>query len=66
VLSVLSRHPTHHKLCNGVSRRDVLQIGSLELAGLSLPQLLKAEQDSGQGKQHKSVIMIYLCCWFTG
>ena len=61
MLSVLSRHSTHHKLCNGVSRRDVLQIGSLGLAGLSLPQLLKAEQDSGHGKQHKSVIMIYLC-----
>jgi len=61
VLSVLSRRSTHQKLCNGVSRRDALQIGSLGLAGLSLPQLLKAEQESDTGKQHKSVIMIYLC-----
>ncbi len=38
-----------------------MQIGSLGLAGLSLPQLLKAEQDSGNGSRHKSVIMIYLC-----
>ena len=61
MLSVLSRRSTHQKLCNGVSRRNALQIGSLGLAGLSLPQLLRAEQKSGNGKRHKSVIMIYLC-----
>jgi hypothetical protein len=46
--------------CDGVSRRDFLRIGGLALGGLSLPQLLKAEQLSGIRKSHKAVIMIYL------
>ncbi|MEO2032811.1 MAG: DUF1501 domain-containing protein [Planctomycetaceae bacterium] len=61
MLCVLSRRSTRQKLCNGVPRRDALQIGALGLAGLSLPQLLKAEQESSAGTRHKSVIMIYLC-----
>jgi hypothetical protein len=40
------------------SRRSFLQIGSLGLAGLSLPELLKAE--SGAGSSNKSIILIYL------
>lgn len=46
--------------CDGVSRRDFLRIGGLALGGLSLPQLLQAEQLSGIRKSHKAVIMIYL------
>ena len=42
------------------SRRDFLSIGSLAVGGLSLPQLLHAEQSAGIGSFHKSVIMIYL------
>ena len=49
------------KLCDGVSRRDFLRIGSLAMGGLSLPQLLNAESQSGTGRGFKSVIMIYLC-----
>jgi hypothetical protein len=41
-----------------VSRRSFLQIGSLAVGGLSLPQLLKAEATSGSSA--KSVIMVYL------
>jgi len=41
------------------SRRSFLQIGSLALGGLSLPQLLRAEQSAGR-TSHKSVIMIFL------
>ena len=48
------------RLCDGVSRRDFLKIGGLSLGGLSLPQLLQAEQLSGIRKSHKAVIMIYL------
>lgn len=47
-------------LCDGVSRRDFLRIGGLSLGGLSLPQLLQAEQLTGIRKSHKAVIMIYL------
>src|SRR5437016_9596092 len=41
------------------SRRSFLQIGSLALGGLTLPQLLRAEQHAGR-TTHKSVIMIFL------
>ncbi len=57
------------RFCDGVSRRSFLQIGSLAVGGLSLPQILRAEQQqragqpqgaSQQGASHKSVIMVYL------
>jgi hypothetical protein len=47
--------------CDGIRRRDMLRIGSLTLGGLSLPQLLKAEQAAGIRSSHKAVIMIYMC-----
>ncbi|MDG1894334.1 MAG: DUF1501 domain-containing protein [Fuerstiella sp.] len=47
--------------CDGLSRRSVLQIGGLAMGGLSLPQLLQAEDASaGRPDKHKAVIMIYL------
>lgn len=48
------------RLCDGVSRREFLTIGSLAMGGLSLPQLLHAEQQVGIQRSHKAVIMIYL------
>jgi hypothetical protein len=47
-------------MCDQLPRRDFLAIGSLALGGLSLPQLLRAEQSAGTGRSHKSIIMIYL------
>ena len=47
------------RLCDGVSRRSFLQIGSLAIGGLTLPQLMQAEAARGR-KSHKSVIMVYL------
>ena len=49
------------KLCDGVTRRDMLRIGSLTLGGLSLTDILRAEQQSGRTNKHKAVIMIYMC-----
>ena len=56
--------------CDGVTRREWLRVGSLSLAGLSLPNLLKANnapapaaKDEKGGKgfgKAKSVILIYL------
>jgi hypothetical protein len=43
-----------------LSRRHFLQIGGLGLGGLTLPQLLRAEAQSGQRSSPKSVILIYL------
>ncbi|MGB1781355.1 MAG: DUF1501 domain-containing protein [Limisphaerales bacterium] len=49
-----------YQLCDGITRRDFLRIGSVGLGGLSLPGLLKAESDSGVGRSHKAVIMVFL------
>ena len=46
--------------CDGVSRRNFLKIGALGMGGLTLPQLLRAESQSGIRKGHKAVIMIFL------
>ena len=50
-----------HRLCSGVSRRDVLRIGTLGVTGFALSDLLqlKAEAATGRGKA-KSIIMIHL------
>jgi len=43
-----------------ISRRHFLQIGTLGVGGLTLPQLLKAEASAGIRSSQKSVILIYL------
>jgi len=48
------------RFCDGMTRRDMLRIGTLSVGGLSLPRILAAEQASGH-RTHKSVIMIYMC-----
>lgn len=48
------------RLCDGLTRRDMLRIGALGFGGLSLPQLLQAEQTAGVKNSHKAVIMIYM------
>lgn len=62
MLNILGHSASRH--CNGHTRRHFLKIGGLALGGLSLPQLLQAEQSSpvtrGRSLSHKSVIMIYL------
>src|SRR5882724_6813003 len=49
-----------HRYCDGLSRRSFLQIGGLALGGLTLPDLLRAEQTAKAGRSNKSVIMVYL------
>lgn len=48
------------RFCDRLTRRSFLQIGGLGLGGISLPQLLRAEAQSGISRSHKAVIMIYL------
>lgn len=48
------------RFCDGVSRRNFLKIGALGMGGLAVPELLKAEAQSGIGRSHKAVIMIFL------
>ncbi len=54
--------PAHraNRLCDGISRRDLLRIGALGMGGLSLSELLAAESRSGIRNSKKAVIMIYL------
>jgi hypothetical protein len=47
------------RFCDGISRRSFLQIGGLTVGGLTLPHILRAEQQSGKSTG-KSVIMVYL------
>jgi hypothetical protein len=47
-------------LQSAMNRRDLLRIGALGMGGLSLPNLLRAEQASGVGKSRKSIIMVYM------
>lgn len=55
------------RLCDGISRRKVMQVGALTLGGLSLPQLLAAKEatqprpvsDKAFGRA-KNVIFLYL------
>jgi hypothetical protein len=56
------------QLCGGLTRRDMLRVGGLGLAGLSLPQVTALQEASAaDGKQHglgfgkaKAVILIHL------
>ncbi len=51
---------SRYSLCDGISRRSVMKLGGLGMGGLSLPQLLRAEQTAGISGNKKSVIMIFL------
>jgi hypothetical protein len=61
MLTIAGRSTSHRDFCDGVSRRDLLRIGSLAALGTAggwtLPDLLRAESLSGR-KSPKSVIMI--------
>ena len=46
--------------CDGFSRRNFLQVGSLGIAGLTLPNLLRAKAEAGGEFKNKSVIWLWL------
>lgn len=49
------------RTCDGMSRRDFLQVGALGAVGLALPDLLAAKEQGAVAKGHdnRSVIMIF-------
>ncbi len=47
------------RTCEGVSRRGLLQVGGLGLFGLSLPQLLRAEQKTSPASSDISFILLW-------
>ncbi|MEO2034370.1 MAG: DUF1501 domain-containing protein [Planctomycetaceae bacterium] len=48
------------RYCDGISRRSWMQIGSLGLGGMALPEILRAESQSAERAQAKSIIMVLL------
>lgn len=54
----ISGHSYRH--CDGITRRQFLTAGALGAAGLTLPQLLRAEAASGVRSSTKAVINIHL------
>ena len=59
MLRLIDRGTAH--TCDGVTRRDFLQVGALGAIGLTLPQLLAAQSRGAVSKEHdnRSVIMIF-------
>ena len=60
MLTILGKSAGRGAFCDRVSRRSFLQIGGLAMGGLSLPQLLRAEQEQGVGRSHKAIINVFL------
>ena len=58
---MLTIYGDKQRFCDGISRRNFLQIGALSLGGLTLPGLLRATSQAGEkASSHKSIIMVYL------
>ncbi len=57
---MLTINGSRQPFCDGISRRNFLKIGTLSLGGLTLTDVLRAEQNSNTGSSHKSIIMIYM------
>src|SRR5688572_11440223 len=54
----LGRTTTHN--CGGIHRRSLLKVGGLSLFGLSLPQVLSAQSQSGRQAKAKNVILLWM------
>lgn len=60
---MLTIHGRPRRVCSGLTRRELLQIGGAGLFGLSLPRLLAAEEQGGlpiAGGRAKSVLFLFL------
>jgi hypothetical protein len=51
------------RLCDGISRRSFLAIGSLGLAGLTLPQFLHARESQSAARRSPRAVILY---WMGG
>jgi hypothetical protein len=49
-----------NRFCDGLTRRNFLQIGGLALGGLTMPDILRAEAQAGIRASHKAIIMVFL------
>jgi hypothetical protein len=63
MLNIISQNSSGHDLCDGIPRRRMLQIGALGAFGLSLSDLVRAEQSDSlhsAARSKKSVILIWM------
>ncbi len=63
VLNIVSQPSDRQHFCDRLSRRRMLQIGSIGTFGLTLPNLLKAEQNGlthPAARSKKSVILVWM------
>lgn len=60
MLTIFGRAPAKSAHCDGISRRNFLQIGGAALGGLALNQILEMEAAAGIGSSRQSIINIYL------
>jgi hypothetical protein len=58
MLSLLSSR--RHTPCDGPTRRDFLRVGALGVAGLTLPDLLRARAAAGASAKSTSVVWLWL------
>lgn len=58
MFTVLGQNAKRH--CDGIPRRSFLKAGSLGIAGLTLADLLQAEDQAGKGSSQKAIINIHL------
>lgn len=49
-----------HRHCDGVTRREFVAAGALTIGGLTLANLLQAEDEAGIGSSNKAIINIHL------
>ena len=48
---MLTIYGANIRMCDGISRRNFIQIGALGMGGLTMPQLLQAEKKMSSIKQ---------------
>jgi hypothetical protein len=60
MLTFFGGHRGNQQSCDGVSRRDFLQVGALGFGGMMLPDVLRAEVENAARASGKSVINIML------
>lgn len=57
---MLRIHGPKSNYCDGINRRVWMQIGTLGLSGLTLPEILRAESNTGEQAPAKGIIMVLL------
>ena len=61
MFSILGQAPGRGTgFCDRVSRRDFLTVGGMACGGLSLAQMLAADQQAGTGSNHRAIINVYM------